>query len=102
MKRHEEAVAEARQARELSPMTPFVLALESQILLAAGHQEDAVLRAKNALEFEPNLWVGHLHLGLAYRRQKRYAEAIVELQKAKELAPGSFTLYRSLAGCTRR
>ena len=90
MKRHEEAVAEARQASELSPMTPFVLALESQILLAAGHQEDAVLRAKNALDFEPNLWVGHFHLGLAYRRQKRYAEAIVELQKAKELAPGSF------------
>ena len=90
MKRHEEAVAEARQARELSPMTPIVLALESQILLAAGRQEEAVLRAKNALEFEPNLWVGHLHLGAAYRRQKRYAEAIVELQKAKELAPGSF------------
>jgi len=89
-KRHEEAVGEARQASELSPMTPYVLALESQILLSAGRQDEAVLRAKNALEFEPNLWVGHLHLGLAYRRQKRYAEAIVELQKAKELAPGSF------------
>ncbi|MCA1603491.1 MAG: tetratricopeptide repeat protein, partial [Acidobacteria bacterium] len=90
MKRHEEAVGEARRARELSPMTPIVLALESQILLAAGRQEDAVLQAKNALEFDPNLWVGHLHLGAAYHRQKRYAEAIVELQKAKELAPGSF------------
>ncbi len=96
MKRHEEAVAEARQASELSPMTPIVLALESQILLAAGRQEEAVLRAKNALEFEPNLWVGHLHLGAAYRRQKRYAEAIVELQKAKELALGSYVPLSSL------
>ncbi|MCM3903896.1 MAG: winged helix-turn-helix domain-containing protein [Pyrinomonadaceae bacterium] len=96
MKRHEEAVAEARQASELSPMTPIVLALESQILRNAGKVDEAVLKAKNALEFEPNLWVGHLHLGAAYHRQKRYAEAIVELQKAKELAPGSYVPLSSL------
>jgi len=48
--RHEEAIAEARRARELSPMTPLVFALESQILLRAGHTDDAILQAKKALD----------------------------------------------------
>jgi DNA-binding winged helix-turn-helix (wHTH) protein/tetratricopeptide (TPR) repeat protein len=85
--RHEEAVAEARRARELSPMTPLVFALESQILLRAGHEEEAILQAKKALDFEPNFWVAHFHLGNAYVRLKRYDEAIASFEKARQLAP---------------
>ena len=98
MERHEEAVAEARRARELSPMTLIVLALESQILLAAGYEDEAVLRAKQALDFDPNFWVARLHLGGAYSRQKRYAEAIVELEKARAIAPKSFAPLMWLSG----
>ena len=85
--RHQEAVAEARRARELSPMTPLKFALESQILLRAGHEEEAISQAKKALDFEPNFWVAHFHLGNAYLRQKRYDEAIAALEKARQLAP---------------
>ena len=85
--RHGEAVAEARRARELSPMTPLIFALESQILLRAGHEEEAISQAKKALDFEPNFWVAHFHLGNAYVRQKRYDEGIASFEKARQLAP---------------
>jgi DNA-binding winged helix-turn-helix (wHTH) protein/TolB-like protein/Flp pilus assembly protein TadD len=95
--RHAEAVAEARRARELSPMTPLMFALESQILLRAGHEEEAISQAKKALDFEPNFWVAHLHLGNAYRRQKRYPEATQELENATQLAPESHVPKIALA-----
>ena len=87
LKRHEEAVAEARRARELSPMTPLVFALESNILLRAGRTDDAILQAKKALDFEPNFWVAHLHLGSAYASKKQYDQATAEYEKAIQLAP---------------
>jgi TolB-like protein/Flp pilus assembly protein TadD len=96
-KRHEEAVDEARRARELSPMTPFLFARESQILLNAGKEEEAVLQAQKGLEIDQNFWVAHLHLGLAYDRQKRYDEAIAELEKATRLAPESWVPEMALA-----
>ncbi len=95
--RHEQAVAEARRARELSPMTPLVFALESQILLAAGQQEQAILQAKKALDFEPNFWVAHLHLGRAYLRQRRNDDALAEFEKANQLAPESYVPQMGLA-----
>jgi TolB-like protein/DNA-binding winged helix-turn-helix (wHTH) protein/Tfp pilus assembly protein PilF len=95
--RHAEAVAEARRARELSPMTPLMFALESQILLRAGHTDDAILQAKKALDFEPNFWVAHLHLGTAYASQKQYDQATAEYEKAIQLAPETFVPKIALA-----
>jgi len=95
--KREEAVAEARSARELSPTTPIILARESQILCKVGQLDEAERRAKNALDFDPNFWVGHLHLGFAYAAQKRYSEAITELEKARELVPESNVPVKYLA-----
>jgi tetratricopeptide (TPR) repeat protein len=96
-KREEEAVAEARRARESSPMTPLALALESQILLRTGHVDDAILEAQKALDFEPNFWVAHLHLGTAYASQKQYDQATAEYEKAIQLAPETFIPKIALA-----
>jgi tetratricopeptide (TPR) repeat protein len=87
--RHEEAVAEIRLARALSPTTLILRAMESQFLLFAGQQEEAILQSKKALDLDPNFWVVLNQLGRAYSFKKQYTEAIVELRKAKELAPGS-------------
>jgi len=95
--RHQEAVAEARRARELSPMTPLMFALESQILLRAGHEEEAILQAKKALDFEPNFWVAHLYLGSAYASQNQYDQATAEYEKAIQLAPETFFPKTALA-----
>ena len=95
--RHAEAVAEARRARELSPMTPLVFAMESHILLRAGHEEEAILQAKKALDFEPNFWVAHLYLGSAYASQNQYDQATAEYEKAIQLAPETFFPKTALA-----
>jgi serine/threonine-protein kinase len=87
--RHEEAIAEVRVARNLSPTTLILRTMESQFLLYAGRQEEAIQQAKKALDLDPNFWVALNQLGRAYCFQKRYNEAIIELKKAKQLAPGS-------------
>jgi Tfp pilus assembly protein PilF len=45
--RHQEAIAEARRARELDPLTLITNALEGQFLSAAGHDEEAIARLQN-------------------------------------------------------
>ncbi len=89
LKRVDEAIAEARRARELAPMTLIILALESDVLLRVGRPEEAIRQAKKTLDFDSNFWVARYHLGRAYAHQKRYTEAITEFEKAKELAPQS-------------
>jgi serine/threonine-protein kinase len=74
-----------------------MFALESQILLRAGHKDDAILQAKKALDFEPNFWVAHLHLGSAYASQKQYDQANAEYEKAIQLAPETYVPKTSLA-----
>jgi Flp pilus assembly protein TadD len=74
-----------------------MFALESQILLRAGHEEEAISQAKKALDFEPNFWVAHLHLGWAYLSQKRYVEATQEFENATQLAPESYVPQTALA-----
>ncbi len=47
--------------------------------------------SKKTLELDPNFWVAHNVLGRVYVRQERYAEAVVELNKAIELSGGNST-----------
>ncbi len=64
-------------------------ALEGQFLFYAERELEAFARYYKTLEIEPNFWVAHNGLGRVYIRQERYAEAIAELNKAKELSGGS-------------
>jgi len=44
---------------------------------------------QQALDLDPNFWVTHLILGKVYTQQRKYAEAIAEFMKAKELSHGN-------------
>ncbi len=94
--RHDEAVAAIRRARDLNPTTLITLAVESMILNAASREDEAVLSAKKTLDFDLNFWPARLQLGIAYYRQKRYAVAITELEKARELAPDAYQALSQL------
>jgi DNA-binding winged helix-turn-helix (wHTH) protein/tetratricopeptide (TPR) repeat protein len=89
LKRVEEALAEARRARELGSRTLIVLSLESDILRRAGLADEAMVRAKNVLNLDPNFWVAHLHLGWAYVENNQWNEAVTEFAKVRQLAPGT-------------
>lgn len=94
--RHDEAVAQIRRAKELGPTILIISATESMILNAAGREDEAVLAAKQALDFDENFWPAHLQLGSAYYRQKRFADAVAHLQRAKYIAPTAYQARSSL------
>ena len=87
--RHDEAIAQIRQARELDPVFPLYRSLEGMFLHHAGRNEEALAKLRTAAEVDPNFWVTHLMLGRVYIQQRKYAEAIEELSHARELSHGN-------------
>jgi tetratricopeptide (TPR) repeat protein len=83
--RHEEAIAQARRAVAVDPLSPILhVALAHAHLLAGRYDEASSQRAK-ALEIEPASANAHLFQGMAYMRQARYEEALVEMTTADRL-----------------
>ncbi|MEO5857525.1 MAG: protein kinase [Pyrinomonadaceae bacterium] len=87
--RHQEALSEVKIARELDPLFPFVGALEGQFLFQAGKHGEALERLQKTTDLAPNFWMTHLFLSLVYADKARYAEAIAEARKARELSSAS-------------
>lgn len=85
--RYAEALAEAKIARELDPLSPFVGALEGQFLLHAGQIDEAITRLQKTFELAPNFWMPHIFASSAYIEKGMYREAIAEARKARELSP---------------
>ena len=85
--RHSEALVQAKRARELDPLFPFVGALEGQFLLHAGKPDESIDRLKKTFDLAPNFWMPHLFASSAYIEKGMYEEAIAEARKAGELSP---------------
>lgn len=85
--RHDEALAEARRARELDPLLPFLGALEGQFLFHAGRLDEALERLQTTFELAPNFWMPHLFASAVYFEKGMFEEAIVEAEKASQLSP---------------
>lgn len=80
--RFDEGLEQARQARELDPLSPLINALEAGFLSAANRPEAAAARVARALELEPDFWIGlHVRAGLALDRGDAVA-AVQDLQRS--------------------
>ena len=67
-------------------------------ILYFAHQYDRAIEAcRSSLELDPNFFVAHRYLGLAYEQKGMYAEAIDEFQKALTLSNGT-TLMKAHLG----
>lgn len=67
--RFEEGLEQARQARELDPLSPMVNAIYAGLLTAAGQTEAAQKQVRRALELKPGFWVAlQVRAGLAMER----------------------------------
>ncbi|MGN6190867.1 MAG: winged helix-turn-helix domain-containing tetratricopeptide repeat protein [Rhodanobacteraceae bacterium] len=67
--RFEEGLEQARQARELDPLSPMVNAIYAGLLTAAGQTEAAQKQVRRALELKPRFWVAlQVRAGLAMGR----------------------------------
>jgi tetratricopeptide (TPR) repeat protein len=113
--RNEEAMAEAKKAQELDPLTPVYTAWVGWVHLnlgllnpgeprkAAEHFDKAIEEARKALELDPNLADGLYVLECAYEGKKMFDEAIGTGKKLMSANPGwKFGLAGSYAAAGRK
>ncbi|MCP3981797.1 MAG: protein kinase [bacterium] len=85
MGRHDEAVAEARYARDLDPLSRVSNMILAWILFFARRYEESIRQAHRALELNPDYATAHRILGWAYEETGRHEEAIAAHTRAAEL-----------------
>jgi serine/threonine-protein kinase len=85
--RKDEALAHARRAVELNPISPLVGALEGLYLSHAREHEAAVRRLREVITLDPQFWLSHHLLANALVDAGQYEEALVESAEAKRLSP---------------
>ena len=86
MGRHEEAVAEARRAYELDPLSLPVNLNVGWVFYRARQQDRAIEQFRKTLELDQNFSPAHFFLGHAYEQKGMYEEALAEFQKAISLS----------------
>jgi TolB-like protein/Flp pilus assembly protein TadD len=87
--RHDEALAAARRARELDPLSALTHCMSAQIAFSARDMEAAARHSQDALLAEPDYWVAHWQLGQAYQQLGRTDEALEALAQASRLSNGN-------------
>jgi tetratricopeptide (TPR) repeat protein len=87
--RQEEAIIEARKAKELDPLSVGIAMGTGEQLFFAGRLDDAIENSKNTIMMDPNQFYSHFLLGLAYAGKSMMKEAIAELKKTYELSDGA-------------
>ena len=86
MGRFDEAIAEARRAQELEPLSFISNSHIGWILYFAGRYDEAIEHCKKLLDVDPNFLPARRYLGLVYEQKGMYKEAIAEFQQAAKLS----------------
>lgn len=86
MGRFDEAIAEARRAQELEPLSFISNSHIGWILYFAGRYDEAIEHCKKLLEVDPTFFPARRYLGLVYEQKGMYKEAIAEFQQAAKLS----------------
>jgi serine/threonine-protein kinase len=86
--RHEQALAEVRRARELSPYFLAAAALEGDFLLKAQRPDDAIESLEEARQQNESFWLTRKNLAEAYLAVGRNEDALAEAQVARRASGG--------------
>jgi tetratricopeptide (TPR) repeat protein len=97
MGRFNEAIAEAKRAHELDPLSPMINASVGLDLFHARRYDEAIAQLRSTLELNAGFFQPHLYLCWAYEQEKLYEQAISECQKVIALQPGDPRLSLNLA-----
>jgi tetratricopeptide (TPR) repeat protein len=81
-RRHDEAIAEAKRARELDPFSPIINSNVGRRLYFARKYDQAIEESLKALNITPDFFPSLWNLGLTYLQKGMFSEAILEMQKA--------------------
>ncbi|HSB08948.1 MAG TPA: winged helix-turn-helix domain-containing protein [Blastocatellia bacterium] len=86
MGRFEEAIAEAKRAEELEPLSFISNSHLGWILYFAGRYDEAIVHCKRLLDVDPDFFPARRYLGLVYEQKGMYKEAIAEFEKGVKLS----------------
>lgn len=86
MGRFDEAIAEAKRAEELEPLSFISNSHLGWILFLAGKNDEAIAHCKRLLEVDPNFFPALRYLGLAYEQKGMHKEAIAEFTRGVKLS----------------
>jgi eukaryotic-like serine/threonine-protein kinase len=84
--RYDEAVAEARRAQELDPLSPIISGSLGGAYLYSHRLDEAIEQYKKTIQMDPNISMVHSDLAHAYALKKMYPEAVAEWQTVITLA----------------
>ncbi|HXJ92677.1 MAG TPA: hypothetical protein VMT20_07315 [Terriglobia bacterium] len=105
--RIEEALTMIDEAKRIDPLSLFVSASNTAILLMARRTTEAEVEIRRALELDPFFWRAIVAMGRCHEAQERYDEAIVCYEQAKTFsdnvpsAIGALGRAYALAGRTK-
>jgi TolB-like protein/Tfp pilus assembly protein PilF len=89
MGRHEEAIFEAKRAQELDPLSVYINAYTGLAFESAGQPDKAIEEYNMNLEINPNYFLTHLHLAMAYFVKSMFKDGVAECKKAVDLSHGN-------------
>lgn len=76
--RFDEAIAEARKAQQLDPLSLPINENVGDILYLARRYDEAIAQLRKTLELDPNYGVAHSTLSKVYEAQKKYDDSLNE------------------------
>ncbi|HVZ17145.1 MAG TPA: tetratricopeptide repeat protein, partial [Terriglobales bacterium] len=82
---------------QLDPVSPFMAAGTARVLYLMRRYDEAIDQYKKTLDLDPQFIYAHLGLGTVYIQQKRYPEAVQELQLAGQLSGNNLSSLSELA-----
>ena len=87
--KHEEAIAEAKRAQELDPLSPLIISHIGLACIWGSQYEKAIKEMKAGMILAPDFYLMHYYLGLAYRGKQMRKENIAEFERAVDLSRGA-------------
>jgi eukaryotic-like serine/threonine-protein kinase len=96
--RNADAIAAAKRARQLEPLSPVIAFVASTVLLMSGAVEDADDAARHAIELDPSFPSGHYAVGWVQHHSGRYEQAIAAYRRFGELTVRSPFALVALGG----
>jgi TolB-like protein len=107
MARIEEALTMLDEARKIDPLSLYVAASRTAVLLMARRTAEAEAECRRALELDADFWRALVALGRCHEAYERYDDAIACFERAKEISGevpstiGALGRAYALAGRTR-
>ncbi|HZS47095.1 MAG TPA: protein kinase [Blastocatellia bacterium] len=92
VRQFDRAVAEARKAVELDPLSSNINADLGEVYLWARQYDKAIEQIRKTMELDPGLYFAHYNLGIAYELKGMYSEARQEYEKARQLSDDPFAI----------